>query len=441
MKPLTFKRGVHPPHGKHYTEKKKIEFLLPKGELVFPMSQHIGAPCEPIVAKGDRVLVGQKIGEAKGFVSSPIHSSVSGTVKNIAPMLVVSGSKVMSIIIENDGLYEKHESIKTRDKFDNLSKEELVKLVQEAGIVGMGGAGFPTHVKLSPPPDKKIDYIIVNGAECEPYLTSDHRVMLEETNRVVEGLKIVLQMFKGAKGYIGIEDNKKDAIEVMQKAIQGISNIEIKVLKTKYPQGAEKQLIYSTTRREVPTGGLPADVGCIVQNVETMVAIERAVLRGRPIMRRIVTVTGGAIKDPKNFNVRIGTPLRELVEAAGGFIEEPVKIISGGPMMGIAISSLDMPVTKGTNAILCLTAAEAGISEEKNCIRCGRCVEACPMNLIPSTLNSLALREDYEAFEKYNGISCIECGSCSFVCPAKRHLVQSFRTAKKTIATNKNKKK
>lgn len=441
MKPLTFKRGVHPPHGKHYTEKKKIDFLLPKGELVFPMSQHIGAPCEPIVAKGDRVLVGQKIGEAKGFVSSPIHSSVSGTVKNIAPVLIANGSKVMSVIIENDGLYEKHESIKARENYDNLTKEELVKVVQDAGIVGMGGAGFPTHVKLSPPPDKKIDTIIVNGAECEPYLTSDHRVMLEETSRVIEGLKIVLHMFPGAKGFIGIEDNKKDAIEVMQKAVNGINNIEVAVLKTKYPQGAEKQLIYSITKRQVPNGGLPADVGCIVQNVETMVAIERAVLRGKPIMRRIVTVTGGAIKEPRNFNVRIGTSFKELVEAAGGFSEEPVKIISGGPMMGIAINSLDLPVTKGTNAILCLTASEAEISEEENCIRCGRCVEACPMNLVPLTLNSLSIRGEYDMFEKYNGISCIECGSCSFVCPAKRHLVQSFRTAKKTIAANKNKNK
>jgi electron transport complex protein RnfC len=248
-------------------------------------------------------------------------------------------------------------------------------------------------------------------------------------------------MFPGAKGYIGIEDNKKDAIETMQKAVQGINNIEVSVLKTKYPQGAEKQLIYSITKRKVPNGGLPADVGCIVQNVETMVAIERAVLRGKPIMRRIVTVTGGAIKEPKNFNVRIGTSFKELVEAAGGFKEEPIKIIAGGPMMGIAVNSLDIPVTKGTSAILCLTSAEAEISPEENCIRCGRCVEACPMNLVPLTLNSLAIRGEYEMFEKYHGISCIECGSCSFVCPAKRHLVQSFRTAKKTIAANKNKNK
>lgn len=441
MKALTFKRGVHPPHGKHFTEDKKIEFLLPKGEMAFPMSQHIGAPCEPIVAKGEHVLVGQKIGEAKGFVSAPIHSSVSGVVKNIAPVMTVSGTKVMAVIIENDGKYEKHESIKTRDGYEKLKKEEIIKLVQEAGIVGMGGAGFPTHVKLSPPADKKIDSFIVNGAECEPYLTSDHRIMLEEANRIVEGLKIALKLFPDAKGYIGIEDNKKNAIEAMKKAVEGTKNIEVVVLKTKYPQGAEKQLIYSITKRQVPTGGLPADVGCIVQNIETMAAIEGAVLRGEPVMRRIVTVTGGAIKEPKNLNVKLGTSFKELIEAAGGFTEEPIKIISGGPMMGVAVNTLDLPVTKGTNAILCLTKAECELEEESNCIRCGRCVEACPMNLIPSTLNSYALRGELQGFENINGISCIECGSCSFVCPAKRHLVHSFRTAKKTIAANKNIKK
>lgn len=439
MNALTFKRGIHPPHGKHFTENKKIEYLLPKGDLVYPMAQHIGAPCEPIVSKGDRVLVGQKIGEAKGFVSSPIHSSVSGTVKSIVPMLTASGTKVMSVVVENDGLYEKHESMVPRQDYKNLSKEELLKIIQDAGVVGMGGATFPAHVKLAPPPDKKIDCIIVNGAECEPYITSDYRVMLEETQRVVEGLKIVLHMFPEAKGYIGIEDNKPEAIEAMRKAAKDIANIEVKVLKTKYPQGGEKQLIYAVTGREVPSGGLPAAVGCIVHNIETMVAIERAVLRGRPVMRRIVTVTGGAIKEPKVFNVRIGMSFKELVEAAGGFKEDAVKVISGGPMMGITVNSLDIPVMKGTSSILCLTAAEAAIPEEMNCIRCGKCVQACPMNLIPATLNSFALRSEYQLFEKNHGMDCIECGCCSFGCPAKRHLVQSFRTAKRTVLANKKK--
>lgn len=440
MSMLTFKRGIHPPHEKHHTEHKEIEYLLPKGDLVYPVSQHIGAPSEPLVKKGDHIFLGQKIAGAKGFVSAPIHSSVSGIVKNVVPMLQSNGSKVMSIIIENDGLYEKDESVIARDDYRELSREELQKIIQESGVVGMGGATFPTHVKLAPPPDMKIEYIIVNGAECEPYITSDYRVMLEETKRVVDGLKIVLHMFPEAKGYIGIEDNKPEAVKAMKDFTKEEPNIEVKVLKTKYPQGGEKQLIYAVTGRKVPAGGLPSAVGCIVQNIETMVAIERAVLRGKPVMRRIVTVTGGAINTPKIFNVRIGTSFRELVEAAGGFKKEAIKIIAGGPMMGITVSSLDVPVVKGTSSILCLTAEEAVIPEELSCIRCGKCIQACPMNLLPAALNLATERSDYDLFEKRNGMDCIECGSCSYVCPAKRHLVQSFRTAKKTIIENRKKK-
>lgn len=437
---LTFKRGIHPPHGKHFTENKPIEYLLPKGDLVYPMVQHIGAPCEPIVKKGDKVLVGQKIGEAKAFVSSPIHSTVSGTVKNVIPMLHPNGNKVLSVIVENDGLYEEHESIGSKGDYNDFSREEIIGMIKEAGIVGMGGAGFPTFIKLSPPPEKTINTIIINGAECEPYLTSDYRVMLEETNRVITGLKIILQLFPNAKGYIAVEDNKMKAVETLKEEIKNIENIEIKVLKTKYPQGAEKQLIYAITGREVPSGGLPADVGCIVQNIDTTVAIHRAIVRGRPLMRRIVTVTGGAIKEPKNFKVKIGTSYRELVEAAGGFISEPVKIISGGPMMGMALSTLDVPIYKGSSAILCLTKEEAKLPEEYNCIRCGKCVSACPMNLVPLQLNQYSIHHEIDRFEKSHGLDCIECGSCSFVCPAKRHLVQSIRTAKKTILNNRKKK-
>ncbi|WP_058485507.1 electron transport complex subunit RsxC [Defluviitalea phaphyphila] len=441
MSLLTFKKGIHPPHGKHFTEKKPIEVFFPEGgEFVFPMVQHIGAPCEPIVKKGDRVLVGQKIGESKAFVSSPIHSSISGTVKNIAPMLHPNGNKVLSVIIENDGMYEEDPSINVKKDYNKLSKQEMIEIIKEAGIVGMGGAGFPTHIKLSPPPEKKIDTIIINGAECEPYLTSDHRVMLEETERVVEGLQIILKMFPEAKGYIGVENNKMNAVNALIKATEKIENIEVKVLKTKYPQGAEKQLIYAITGREVPSGGLPADVGCIVQNIDTTVAIQRAIVRGRPLMRRIVTVTGGAIKEPKNLKVRIGTSYKALIEAAGGFISEPVKIISGGPMMGTALSSLDVPVVKGTSAILCLSKEEADLPEEQNCIRCGKCVSVCPMNLLPLQLNSYSINYELDKFEKAHGMDCIECGSCSFICPAKRHLVQSIRTAKRTILNNRKKK-
>ncbi|KYH30389.1 electron transport complex subunit RsxC [Clostridium colicanis] len=439
MELLTFRRGVHPPHGKYLTENKPIEDLEPKELLVFPMSQHIGAPAECLVKKGDRVLVGQKIGQASGFISANIHSSVSGTVKDVKPVLTAGGTKSLAVIVENDGLYEEIDMPKPKN-YKEMTKEEIVELIKEAGVVGMGGATFPTNVKLSPPPDKKIDTIILNGAECEPYLTCDHRLMLEETNMIVEGLKIILHMFPEAKGYIGIEDNKKNAIEAMREVTKDIPNIEVKALKTKYPQGAEKQLIYAITKREVPSGKLPADAGCIVQNVNTVREVYNAVVNGRPTISRVVTVTGEAVKEPKNLRIRLGMSYRELVEACGGFKEDPVKIISGGPMMGMAVSTLDIPTTKGSSGILCLTEKQAVLPEESSCIRCGKCVQACPMFLIPSTLDSLGRRKEYDAFEEEHGLDCIECGSCTFVCPAKRHLIQSIRTSKRTVLANKRKK-
>lgn len=439
MELLTFKKGVHPPHGKYLTEKKPIEEYLPKGDLVFPMSQHIGAPCNPVVKKGDRVLVGQVIGEATGFVSAPIHSSVSGTVKNIAPVLTAAGTKSMAVIVENDGQYEEIEMPKPKD-YNEMTKEEIIKLIQQAGIVGMGGACFPTHVKLSPPPDKKIDSIIVNAAECEPYLTCDHRLMLEESDKIVEGLKIILKIFPEAKGYIGIENNKPDAIEAMKKASEGIANIEVKALKTKYPQGAEKQLIYAIKGREVQSGKLPADAGCVVQNTATVREIYNAVVWGRPLIERIITVTGEAVSEPKNIRIKLGTSFRELIEFCGGYKEDPVKVISGGPMMGMTIPTLDIPTVKGSSGLLSLTSAQAVLPQASSCIRCGRCVEACPMNLIPSTLDSFSNRGELGAFEEFHGIDCIECGCCTFVCPAKRHLIQSIRTAKRAVIASKRKK-
>jgi electron transport complex protein RnfC len=439
MRLLTFKKGVHPPHGKHFTENKSIETYVPKGNLVFPMSQHIGAPCEPTVKKGDRVLVGQKIGEAKGFVSAPIYSSVSGTVKDVALLPHSSGTKVLSVVIENDYQNELSPAITSRNNYSKLSKEELLKIIQEAGIVGMGGAGFPTHVKLSPPPDKKIDSIIVNGAECEPYLTCDHRLMLENTKEIVDGLKIILQMFPDAKGYIAIENNKPDALLAMRKAVKDVGRIEVVALQTKYPQGAEKQLIYAVTKREVPSGKLPADTGCIVQNVGTVYEIYNAVVNGQPLIERIVTITGEAVKEPKNLRVKLGTSFKELVEACGGFREQAEKIISGGPLMGTTVTSLELPVMKGTSGILCLTKKQAVLPEESSCIRCAKCVDACPMNLVPSILNSYSIRREYELFEENNGMDCIECGCCSLVCPAKRHLTQSCREGKRTILARRKK--
>src|SRR3712207_6463811 len=364
----------------------------------------------------------------------------SDLVKDVKSVLLASGTKSLAVIVENDGQYEEVEFTKPKD-YTEMTKEEIVELVKEAGVVGMGGATFPTNVKLAPPPDKNIDAIILNGAECEPYLTCDHRLMLEETNMIVEGLKIILHMHPNAKGYIGIEDNKKNAIEALRNATKDIPNIEVKALKTKYPQGAEKQLIYSVMKREVPSGKLPADAGCIVQNVNTVREVYNAVVNGRPTISRVVTVTGEAVKNPKNLRVRLGMSYRELVEACDGFKEDPVKVISGGPMMGMAISTLDVPVIKGSSGILCLTEKQAVLPDESSCIRCGRCAEACPMFLIPSTLDSVGRRNEYEEFEANHGLDCIECGSCTFVCPAKRHLIQSIRTSKRTVLANKRKNK
>ncbi|WP_373898116.1 electron transport complex subunit RsxC [Haloimpatiens sp. FM7315] len=442
MSLLTFKHGVHPPHGKKLSQDKAIEDYLPKGDLVFPMSQHIGAPCEPIVKKGDGVLVNQKIAEAKGFGLSCIYSSVSGTVKSITPVMTASGTKVPSIIIENDMKYESSSTLEVPRDYKSLSKTEILAIIQDAGIVGMGGACFPTHVKLNPPSDKVIDTIIVNGAECEPYLTCDYRLMIEAALKIVQGLDIILKMYPNAKGYIGIENNKPEAISIMEDTVNkyGNSNIAVKTLKTKYPQGAEKQLIYSITHREVPSGKLPADVGCIVQNIGTVYEIYKSVVHGKALTERIVTVTGEAIKSPKNLRVKLGTSVRELIDACGGFKEDPVKIISGGPMMGMTLSTLDIPVTKGTSGILCLTKSQAVLPDVTSCIRCGKCIDACPMNLLPGKLHSLSERHEFDAFEKLNGLDCIECGCCTYVCPAKNHLVQSIRVGKRTVISNKKKK-
>ena len=332
---LTFKGGIHPYDGKEMSMDKAICDYFPKGDGVYPLAQHIGAPAIPIVKKGDRVLVGQKIAEAAGFVSANIHSGISGTVKAIEPRLTVGGTKVDSIIVENDGLFEEIDFTKNVRPLDQMYREDVKEAIKEAGIVGMGGAGFPTHVKLSPKNEEAIDTIIVNGAECEPYLTSDYRRMLEVPEKIVAGLQIVINLFDHAKGIIAIEDNKPEAIEVLTNITKDIDNITVNAVKTKYPQGAERQLIRANTGREINSSMLPADAGCIVHNIDTIVAIYNAIIEGRPLFERIVTVTGDAVNDTANFRVRIGTNARELIDAVGGFnIEEPGKIISGGPMMG-----------------------------------------------------------------------------------------------------------
>lgn len=439
MKRKTFKGGAHPYDGKKMSRECPIEILNPGDTLVYPLSQHIGAMAKPLVKAGDRVLVGQKIAEKGRFISANIHSSVSGTVKAIEKRLVATGGMVDSIIVENDGMYEEAAPIFSGNP-DELSKDEIIKIIEEAGIVGMGGAGFPTNVKLSPKNADIIDSIIVNGAECEPYLTSDYRRMVEQTDKLVKGLKIVLKIFPDAKGYFGIEDNKPEAIEALLKATENEDRIEVVPLKTKYPQGGERSMIYAVTGRKINSKMLPADVGCIVHNVDTIYAIYNAVYNGKPLIERIVTITGDAVRTPKNFQVRIGTSFRELIDAAGGFTTEPEKIISGGPMMGFSFFNIDVPVVKGSSSLLAFIKDDVSHEEPSACIRCGRCAAACPEHLLPMKLAALAGQNEPEEFKKLGGMECVECGCCSYVCPAKRQVTQSVRSMKKLIIASARKK-
>ena len=437
----TFKGGIHPYEGKELSMSKPVSVLQPKGEMVFPLSQHIGAPAKPLVAKGDHVLVGQKIGEPGGFISACIISSVSGTVKSLEPRMVANGAMVPSIIVENDGMYETVEGFGEDRDPKTLSKEEIRNIVKEAGIVGLGGAGFPTHVKLSPKEPEKIEYIIANCAECEPYLTADYRRMIENPEDLVAGMKIILQLFDHAKGVFGVENNKPDAIAKLKELIKDEPRMEVCELLTKYPQGGERQLIYAVTGREINSKMLPADAGCIVDNVETMIAIKHAVKDGVPVMKRIATITGDAITTPSNFLYSMGTPYEQLVEAAGGFKVQPQKLVSGGPMMGFAIFGLDVPTTKTTSSLLCLGKDEVAEFEPLACISCGRCVEACPEKLIPSRLAKFSEHGQKDEFERWHGLECIECGSCSYVCPSRRQVAQSVKTMKKLVLADKRKKK
>lgn len=438
MATLTFTGGIHPYDGKDLTKDKPIRRVLPKGDLVYPLSQHIGAPAVPLVKKGDRVLTGQKIAEAGAFVSAPVHATVSGTVKAIEPRRVVTGDNVMSIVVENDGLYEEVEYAPALD-LETSTREELIERIKEAGIVGMGGAGFPTFIKLSPPKPEKIDYVIVNCAECEPYLTSDYRRMLEEPEKLIKGMKVALSLFPKAQGIMAVEDNKKDCIELLKSMTGDDNRISVKALKTKYPQGAERQLIFATTGRKINSSMLPADAGCVVNNVDTVVAIYYAVFEGKPLMERIVTVTGDAIKHPRNFKVRIGTNYHELIEQAGGFKTEPEKIISGGPMMGFGIFELDVPTTKTASALLCMSKDDVSAMEPTACIKCGRCVEVCPGRVLPNKLMVAAIHGDEETFLALNGMECCECGCCSYICPAKRPLTQTIKSMRKMQLAKKKK--
>jgi electron transport complex protein RnfC len=439
MGTATFRGGIHTYEGKELSKDKPTTVLLPKGDMVYPMSQHIGTPAKPLVKKGDYVLMGQKIGEATAVISANVISSVSGTVKAVEPRLTTSGSMVESIIIENDNEYKAIDGLGEKRDYSKLAKDEIRTIIKEAGIVGLGGAAFPTNVKLSPKDDDKIDYVIVNAAECEPFLTSDYRMLLEEPQRIIGGLKIALTLFPNAKGVIAIEDNKPDAIKKVKELVSNESRIEVKSLTTKYPQGGERPLIYAVTGRKINSTKLPYEEGCIVNNTDTMIAIYMAVVESTPLMRRVVTVTGDAIKDPRNFSVKIGTNYNELVEAAGGFITKPEKIISGGPMMGQALFSLDVPVSKTSSALLCFSKDYAVEMEPSACIRCGRCAEACPARVIPQKMFIASERNDKETFIRLEGMECCECGSCAYVCPAKLNLTQSFRQMRRSIFDDRKK--
>ncbi len=424
----TFRGGFHPEERKDLTASKPIVTLEAPKILVIPMVQHIGAPCEPLVQVGDTVKMGQKIGESVGFVSVPVHSSVSGKVIAVEQRPHTGLGTAMSVVIENDFQDTVSESVQPID-IEKLSAKELIEAVKQAGIVGMGGATFPTFIKLSPPEGKKADCVILNGAECEPFLTADHRMMLEHPDDMIDGLKIMMKILDVKQGYIAIEDNKKDAYLLLKEKCEPFLDIRVVLVKTKYPQGSEKQLIDSVLRREVKSGQLPIDAGVVVQNVASAAEISTALRTGMPLIKRVVTVSGSGAENPQNLLVRIGTPLSclaEFVKTKDGVR----KVLAGGPMMGAAQYTLDAPVIKGTSGLLFFTEKEYKHYEPQDCLRCGRCVKHCPMRLMPFMIMQHAERNDLEQAVKYGLKDCMECGTCSFICPSRRHLVQTIKIAK-----------
>ena len=435
--------GVHPPENKLSAEEKIKVLPLPE-QVIIPLSQHIGAPATPVVQKGDTVKTGQLIAQATGFVSANIHSSVSGTVVAIDNVTDSAGLSKPAITIKVEG-DEWEDGIDRTTKIEpniTMSREEIVKAIAAAGIVGMGGATFPTQVKLTPPPGNKAEFLIINGAECEPYLTADHRIMLEKGEEIIIGVQILMKAIDVKKAIIGIENNKKDAIAHLQKIADKVLGVEICPLKMKYPQGGEKQLIQATVGRAVPSGALPIAVGAVVQNAGTALAVYEAVMKHKPLVERIVTITGKSVKNPGNYLCRIGTPVSKLIEAAGGMPEDTAKVIGGGPMMGRAMVNIDSPVMKGTSGILLVNDKEAARRPVRNCIRCSKCVSACPMGLEPYLLAKLSALNMLERLEEEKVMDCIECGSCSFTCPSARPLLDYIRLGKaRTGAMIRNRKK
>lgn len=430
MKFKTFPGGVHPHDYKHYSKNAAIEKLPLPQRVIIPLSQHIGSPSTPIVNIGDEVLTGQVIAEASGFVSIPQHASISGKVTKIERFAHPVGTKQVAIEITGDGLDKWIELVDEAD-YLQLSVEEMKARIAAAGICGMGGAGFPTHVKLSPPKDKPIDTVVLNGVECEPFLTSDYRLMIENAEDILKGLKIIMKITGAKRGVIGIEANKPDAIALLQKLVQNEADMDVVGLMMQYPQGAEKQLIFAATGRKVPNkGGLPMAVGVVVQNVATAVAIYEAVRYKKPLVERIIAITGSVVKKPKNLMARIGTPYSVLVDFCDGVTEEIGKAISGGPMMGFAIPNLDAPMTKGSSGLVLMDAKEGKMLDEHTCLRCARCVDVCPMNLVPSIIAAAVKAKNLEMADKAGLSDCMKCGSCSYVCPAQIRLVQWIDTGK-----------
>lgn len=437
LRKYSFKGGVHPQERKTPTESEPIQDLpLPK-TVVVPLHQHTGAPAEPLVEVGQQVRVGTKLGEARGFISANIHSTISGQVKEIAPYPHPTRGYVLSVVIEGDG-EDSWEKFDQPPDLLSLDSGETIGLVREAGVVGLGGAEFPTSVKLSPPPEKPFHTVVLNGAECEPCLTSDHRLMLEHPQEILSGGKMIQRVLNAKRGYVAIEENKPDAVRLMDRLVKGEAGWEIALLKTKYPQGAEKQLIKAVAGKEVPPGGLPMDVGVYVQNVGTAFAIYQAVKLGRPLVERVTTVTG-AVREPKNLRVRIGTPFSELIAFCGGYLDSPGKLIMGGPMMGIAQFTDEVPVVKGTSGIVVQRGAEVDILPPQPCIRCASCADTCPMRLLPTSVAAFVENDRLDLAEEYGVLDCIECGCCGYVCPAKINLVHLFKFAKSEIATRKRK--
>lgn len=424
----TIKRGIYLEDRKESKE-EKIKRIFPP-QVILPLRQHIGAPCEPLVKVGDRVEEGEKIAESSSFVSSPIHASISGKITAIKKMPHPLGGENISIIIERDKEERKNWEHKKNRNLSELNSEEIRNKIKEAGIVGLGGAAFPTHVKLAPPPEKPINTVILNGSECEPYLTSDYRLMLERPDDCIYGLKIIMRAVKAEKGFVAIENNKSKAITLIKEKLKKEKNIKLVSLKTKYPQGAEKMLISSILKKEVPSKGLPLDVGVVVDNVGTAVAISEAIKWDKPLIERVITVSGSGVKRKANLLVPLGTPLSYIIEECGGLKEKVRKVIMGGPMMGIAQYTLDIPVIKGTSGILLLREEETRKAEEEPCIKCARCVDHCPMGLLPTILAHLVKKEKWDELEKYHIMDCFECGCCSYVCPSKIPLVQLIKQGK-----------